>query len=128
VYLPKKSKYLTCHVIYEKNTDRKFAPFFVTFLKYTLQSVYSSEPIGFTFLMISFIGVVSIYCCFYVGCSVLLTEEYVMVSYSDRGKLDFINFTKKRSADRKFEKLSSLEPKVTQMISINLCMLVSDIG
>ena len=45
--------------------------------------------------------------------SVLLTSDYAIVTYSDAAKIDYVHFTKKSSGnEKKFEKLSTFDPKV----------------
>lgn len=45
----------------------------------------------------------------------------MIVSYPDRAKVDFVQFTKRRSvSDNKFEKMSSCDPKVMYPVYENL--------
>ena len=47
--------------------------------------------------------------------SVLVTDHYLVYTYPDKPKLDFVCFTKRPPVDtaRKLEKISSYEPKVS---------------
>ena len=52
--------------------------------------------------------------------AVLQTDDLVLLSYSDRSQLTVVTFGKPFSAEKKFEKLSSLDPKVdSTTLSLN---------
>ncbi|XP_064623085.1 WD repeat-containing and planar cell polarity effector protein fritz homolog isoform X2 [Lineus longissimus] len=49
---------------------------------------------------------------------VIFTDTFAVLSYSDKAKLDYVNFTKPMpvgDAIKKFDKLSAFDPKITQL-------------